>query len=160
MNFTLRVMAAGDLDAVMELAAGSLEGPRWTRHDYEKILLHTPGDVLVRYALVALAGSALAGFAAVTWLREEPAAEIEGIVVEPAYRCQGIGTALVAACMAWAAGTGAAALRLEARASNVAALALYRRHGFSPVGLRKAYYAAPVEDALVLEAPLLPPSPL
>jgi [ribosomal protein S18]-alanine N-acetyltransferase len=36
------------------------------------------------------------------------------------------------------------------RASNVEAQALYRRFGFAPVGVRKAYYTHPVEDALVM----------
>jgi ribosomal-protein-alanine N-acetyltransferase len=40
------------------------------------------------------------------------------------------------------------------RSSNAAAIALYRRHGFSQAGIRRAYYSAPVEDALLLQAPL------
>jgi ribosomal-protein-alanine N-acetyltransferase len=45
---------------------------------------------------------------------------------------------------------GAAEVFLEVRDSNVAALDLYRRAGFRPVGLRAKYYRNPVEDALVL----------
>ena len=71
-----------------------------------------------------------------------------------------IGAALIGSCMAWAAGVGASAIRLEVRASNVAALALYRRLGFSTAGVRRAYYSAPVEDALLLQAPLVSQSPL
>ena len=76
------------------------------------------------------------------------------------YRRQGIGSALIAACMAWAANVGASSLRVEVRASNAAAIALYRRHGFSQVGIRCAYYSAPAEDALLLQAPLFPPAPV
>jgi [ribosomal protein S18]-alanine N-acetyltransferase len=43
---------------------------------------------------------------------------------------------------------------LEVRASNDAALVLYHRHGFNAVGVRPAYYSAPIEDALLLEAAL------
>ena len=91
-----------------------------------------------RCGLVALSGARLTGFAAASWLRDEAAAEVEGLVVEREHRRQGIGAALISACMAWAAGAGASAIRLEVRASNVAALALYSRLGFSTAGVRRA----------------------
>jgi ribosomal-protein-alanine N-acetyltransferase len=56
--------------------------------------------------------------------------------------------------MLWAASAGASAFRLEVRASNLAALGLYRGHGFSTTGVRPGYYSAPDEDALLLEAAL------
>ena len=82
--------------------------------------------------------------------------EVEGWVVGRVCRRQGVGSALIAACLTWAAKAGASKVRLEVRASNTAAHALYRRHGFLPAGVRRAYYSAPVEDALVLQATLLP----
>ncbi len=106
--------------------------------------------------MVADSGGKVAGFAVVSWLRQEAAAEVEGLFVELNCRRQGVGSALIAACMAWAAKAGASTVRLEVRASNTAAHALYRRYGFSTAGVRHAYYSAPVEDALVLQAPLLP----
>jgi ribosomal-protein-alanine N-acetyltransferase len=105
--------------------------------------------------LVADSGGKVAGFAVASWLRQEVVAEVEGLFVEMDCRRQGVGSALVAACMAWAAKAGASKVRLEVRASNTAAHALYRRYGFSTAGVRRAYYSAPVEDALVLQAPLL-----
>ena len=47
---------------------------------------------------------------------------------------------------------GSDSITLEVRASNKAALALYRRFGFAPSGVRKDYYKDPTEDALVLWA--------
>jgi [ribosomal protein S18]-alanine N-acetyltransferase len=149
----IRAMAAEDLDGVLVLAADS-EAPRWTRSDYERILHAEPSDPLQRCALVALASGNLAGFAVATWLQQEPSAELEGVFVDRDYRRQGIGGALVAACQAWAASTGATTVRLEVRASNAAALALYRMHGFSTTGIRPAYYSVPLEDAVLLEAPV------
>ena len=153
MSSLIRAMAAEDLDRVVVLAADS-EAPRWTRSDYERILFAEPSDPLQRCSLVALAGGNLAGFAVATWLQQEPSAELEGVFVDRVYRRQGIGGALVAACLAWAAGTGATTIRLEVRASNAAALALYRRHGFATIGVRPAYYSVPLEDAVLLEAPV------
>jgi [ribosomal protein S18]-alanine N-acetyltransferase len=155
-SFRLRAMAERDLDDVLALVDASVEAPRWTRRDYELILLSAPSDPLARCGMVALSGARLAGFALITWLRLETAAEIEGLVVDRDNRRHGIGAALTGACMAWAASIGAATVRLEVRSSNAAAIALYHRHGFSPVGRRRAYYSDPVEDALLFEAELLP----
>jgi [ribosomal protein S18]-alanine N-acetyltransferase len=152
-SFLIRALAAEDLDRVLALAAGS-EGPRWTRSDYEGILLTEPSDPLQRCGLVALSDSYLSGFALTSWLRPETSAELEGVFVDRGYRRQGVGSALVAACIAWAANAGATTVRLEVRASNAPALALYHRYGFSTTGVRRAYYSVPVEDALLLEAPV------
>ena len=51
-------------------------------------------------------------------------------------------------------GGGARAAYLEVRASNGVALALYARFGFREVGRRRGYYRRPVEDAVVMRAPL------
>ena len=114
---------------------------------------HMPPTALTRRSVVALSDNNLAGFAVASCLCMEPA-EIEGLVVDERYRRRGIGSALILACKDWAAAAGALNIRLEVRASNAAALALYQRHGFSPVGHRRAYYSAPVEDAVLLQAPL------
>jgi ribosomal-protein-alanine N-acetyltransferase len=140
---------------VLVLAAESFDAPHWNRRDYEQILLAGPSNPLLRCGLVADNGGLVAGFAVVSWLRQEAAAEVEGLFVEENCRRQGVGSALIGACMAWAAKAGASRVRLEVRASNTAAHALYRRYGFSTAGVRRAYYSAPVEDALVLQAPLL-----
>jgi ribosomal-protein-alanine N-acetyltransferase len=155
-SFVVRNLAAQDLDDVLVLAAESLEAPHWNRRDYEQILLAQPSDPLLRCGLVADSEGKVAGFAVASWLRHEAVAEVEGLFVELDCRRQGVGSALIAACMAWAVKAGASKVRLEVRASNTAAHALYRRHGFSTAGVRRAYYSAPVEDALVLQAPLLP----
>jgi ribosomal-protein-alanine N-acetyltransferase len=155
-SLLVRNLAAQDLDEVLVLAAESLEAPHWNRRDYEQILLAQPSDPLLRCGLVADSGGKVAGFAVASWLRQEAVAEVEGLFVDLDYRRQGVGSALIAACMTWAAKAGASKVRLEVRASNTAAHALYRRHGFSPAGVRRAYYSSPVEDALVLQAPLLP----
>ena len=152
MSFRIRVMSREDLDRVLELAGETVEAPRWTRHDYEQILQAPADGPVMRSAWVALSDRPV-GFAAASWLRGEIAAELETVVIEQRYRRQGIATALVADCRQWAAREGASMVRLEVRASNAAALALYQRCGFSTVGVRRAYYSAPVEDALLLQVP-------
>ena len=151
MTFQIRAMAPPDLDRVLLLASASEEAPRWTRTDYERILLTGPSDLLVRCGLVAVSGANLVAFAVASWLRPEPTAELEALFVERPYRRQGIGSGLIGACIGWAAKAGASSVRLEVRASNISALALYHRHGFSAAGVRRAYYSAPVEDAVLLQ---------
>lgn len=43
---------------------------------------------------------------------------------------------------------------LEVRKSNESAINLYKKFGFEEVGLRKAYYDKPVEDALLMKLEL------
>lgn len=146
-------MEAQDIDRVLALTGRSVEAPHWSRGDYEQLLAAQEAP-FVRCAVVALCESALAGFVVASWVRQEIEAEVEGLLVDEDYRRRGIGSALIEASMAWAAGAGAAAIRLEVRASNTAGLNLYHRHGFRAVGARRAYYSAPVEDAVLLQAPL------
>jgi [ribosomal protein S18]-alanine N-acetyltransferase len=152
-SLQIRPMQQGDIDRVLEVAAESVEAPGWARAVYEKLLTATPDGVLRASAWVAEREDQVVGFAVARWLAGEPAAEIESLAVAQRYRRQNIGTTLVKRCMSWAACAGAIAVRLEVRQSNAAAQALYRALGFAVAGVRRAYYAAPVEDACVLEAP-------
>ena len=147
----IRPMAQQDVDPLLLLAAQSPESPQWPRANYEQILAAGSADLL-RCCWVAMRGEEMLGFAVTSWLRGESAAEVESLAVDFACRRQGIGSALIGVCMSWAANAGASTIRLEVRASNVAALALYRRRGFLPAGVRREYYASPVEDALLLQA--------
>jgi ribosomal-protein-alanine N-acetyltransferase len=71
------------------------------------------------------------------------------VVVSPAQRRRGGGGALVEAALAAARAAGVAVVHLEVRAGNVAALALYARHGFLAVGRRPRYYEGR-EDAVLM----------
>lgn len=80
--------------------------------------------------------------------------QITNIAVHPACRGQGYGTAILTALIRYARSAHLNSISLEVRPSNRAALALYRRAGFSEVGRRKHFYTKPVEDALILELKL------
>jgi [ribosomal protein S18]-alanine N-acetyltransferase len=153
-SFRIRRLERSDIDLVLELAQKSSEAPRWTRRNYEQVLLDTGAPFLARHGLVAVCEGKLVGFAVASWLPQEPAAELEGLFVEQTLRRRGIGASLLRGCMSWAASAGASAIRLEVRASNGGALAVYRGNGFSTTGVRPGYYSAPEEDALLLEAAL------
>lgn len=74
---------------------------------------------------------------------------IDNVAVRPEYRRQGVAGALLGAFERFAQ-AHLAFLTLEVRASNVPAIALYERHGFVRAGLRKNYYTAPREDAVIM----------
>jgi GNAT superfamily N-acetyltransferase len=63
-----------------------------------------------------------------------PRLELVGMFVEPAARGRGVGAALVETVCAWVRDRGVARLYLWVTSTNQAALALYRRSGFSPTG--------------------------
>ena len=75
---------------------------------------------------------------------------IANVAVDPAYRRQGIGDRLIERLTEIAAERGLSFMTLEVRAGNRPAIALYEKHGFVPVGLRRNYYTQPREDALLM----------
>ena len=70
-------------------------------------------------------------------------AEVLTIVVDPAYRRQGLGASLLDANVALLARYGVKALFLEVGENNVAARKLYAKLGFTEVGRRQGYYRTP-----------------
>ena len=77
-------------------------------------------------------------------------ARLYSIAVAGAARGHGLGAHLLAACEQAAGDAGAQRMRLEVRAGNHAAIALYKRAGYRQTGRRAAYYADG-EDALNFE---------
>ena len=75
---------------------------------------------------------------------------ITNVAVSPACRRQGIGRALVRALVSHARSQGLTFVTLEARASNAPAIALYESAGFRRVGVRRNFYTAPIEDAVLM----------
>ena len=75
---------------------------------------------------------------------------ITNVAVSPDCRRQGVGRALIAALTAAARTQRLAFVTLEVRASNAPAIALYEGAGFVRVGVRKNFYAAPTEDAVLM----------
>lgn len=75
---------------------------------------------------------------------------ISNVAVDKQCRRQGIADALIEALTRKARELELAFLTLEVRAGNEAAIGLYEKHGFVPVGRRKNYYEQPREDALLM----------
>ena len=77
---------------------------------------------------------------------------VNNIAVDPAWQGRGLGVAILVDLVRVALARGARHLTLEVRVGNEPALALYRRFGLAPVGVRRNYYPETGEDALVMWA--------
>ena len=82
--------------------------------------------------------------------------EILNLAVAPERRRQGLAEAMLVSLLEALGQREVTEVFLEVRASNAAALALYRQHRFEPVGRRPDYYRRPREDALILRRALEP----
>ncbi len=82
-------------------------------------------------------------------------AHIVVIASRPSERGRGVGELLMIATIAEAMSKGAMNATLEVRKSNNVARSLYRKYGFSDVGMRHRYYADNREDAVIMSTPVL-----
>ena len=78
-----------------------------------------------------------------------PLGHVKDIAVRPAYRREGVASALLARAIAVIGETGAGSIKLEVRAGNDGARQLYRRFGFEHRKTIPNYYSNG-EDALVM----------
>ncbi|WP_028479294.1 ribosomal protein S18-alanine N-acetyltransferase [Nocardia sp. CNY236] len=96
------------------------------------------------------------GYAGIALLgdRAHPEAEVHTIGVDPSCHRAGIGTLLLEALLVEADRRGGPVF-LEVRTDNEPAIALYTKHGFHIIGLRKNYYHPSGADAYTMRRPAL-----
>ncbi|EGP65936.1 ribosomal-protein-alanine acetyltransferase [Streptococcus sp. oral taxon 056 str. F0418] len=97
----------------------------------------------VNSCMLAEDGEQLVGF--LVWQETDFEAEVLQIAVLPSYQGQKIATALFDFLPA------DKEIFLEVRVSNKPALLFYKKEKFEEIARRKAYYHAPVEDAIVMK---------
>ena len=144
----VRRMQPEDLDRVMGIAAATHHAAGWPRQAYEKAL--DPDAKPRRVALVAeeQQSGAQAGFAVASVTA--PEAELESIATALAHQRRGVARELFSALKSELRHQGVREVMLEVRAGNKAAQGFYRFLGFAEEGRRPAYYADPVEDAILM----------
>ena len=143
----LRPLDLRDIEDVLAIQATCPEIAQWTMWDYDRVARGEMAGWVDE-----LDGGQIAGF--IVARRVASDLEILNFAVRPGARRQGIGGALLGETLNWAKAFHAEKAFLEVRASNLAALRFYERHGFEVTGRRPRYYTAPIEDALVLSASL------
>lgn len=135
-------MVAADLGAVSEIERTTLTP--WSLDSLRQELAVREGRCFVALDT----GQRIVGWYACR--RVCPEAELLKITVVEQERKQGIGSILLQHLLADLQGQSFKALYLEVRAQNKPAIALYNSHGFYKVGMRRAYYSEPQDDALLL----------
>ena len=100
------------------------------------------------FLIAEAADGELLGYAGMMYVLDE--GYISNIAVSPKARRQGIAGALIEELLRRAGGMRLRFVTLEVRESNTAAISLYTKYRFLPVGRRKEYYTKPKEDALLM----------
>ena len=98
--------------------------------------------------LAAEDGGVTVGFAIMKTYKNE--GEIYNIAVSGDHRRRGVGDALMARLLSEAAKRGVDTVFLDVRESNSPARALYKKYGFYDLNIRRGYYDAPKEDAVIM----------
>lgn len=140
---SVRLAGPGDCADLAALCASAFERP-FGIEDFSRLI--SAGEGFAVCADAPSLGYCLARIAV-------DEAEVLSIAVAGAARGQGLGRALLGACLEEAKARGAARMFLEVAADNPPALALYRRMGFETCGRRPKYYprrTGEAADALVL----------
>jgi [ribosomal protein S18]-alanine N-acetyltransferase len=142
---TLRTMTPADLDAVLVLERSLFGEEAWSIQMLEGELAEQPRS---RYYLVADDDGVITGYAGLLVAANQ--ADVVTLAVAAGQWGQGVGSALLEALLAEAVRRGCTEVFLEVRTDNTRAQRLYRRYGFSQIGIRKGYYQPSGADALVM----------
>lgn len=144
---SVRPMLETDLPRVHQIELASYDYP-WSlgnfmdslRAGYSMWVREANGEVIGYYAMMLVLDEAY----------------LLNFTIAPSWRRHGLGRNLLEHCLACACGHRARDLFLEVRASNHAAIGLYRAHGFVDLAMRRGYYPAREgrEDAIVMRLEL------
>jgi [ribosomal protein S18]-alanine N-acetyltransferase len=141
----LAPMHLAQIDAVLAIEVDAYTFP-WSRGNFvDSLVAGYPADVLC-----ADGGELLGYYVAMIGSQEM---HLLNLTVARAHQRRGFGRLMLEAVIERAHSAGVHALWLEVRTSNQQARALYQSFGFDVVGVRRAYYPAPLgqrEDAAVM----------
>ena len=143
MKYDIIPMTADHLDQVAEIEQICFSDP-WSRRMLSE---HLENECAATLVALSENGTVL-GYAGLLVVLDE--GYITNVAVRPEYRRQGIAGELLRVFHRFAEGNKMAFLTLEVRDSNASARALYAKHGFKEVGVRKNYYDHPKEDAIIM----------
>lgn len=139
----VRAATVADLATVSAIEAAAFSDP-WSPEAFEALL----GKPQVAWTVAVTSDGTVVGYCILLLAGVE--GDVANIATASGWRGRGVAHLLLAEACRTARQRGGEALFLEVREGNAPARALYARHGFLPVGRRRAYYRDPVEDALVL----------
>ncbi len=135
MRIKFELMDESHIDGVLEIEKKCFPDEPWTRGMFESELENMISAFLVGVdedvgAVVCFGGM---------WLIADMA-EITNIAVDPNHRRLGIGEKTLSLLCGICRERGVSRINLEVRDGNEAAMGLYKKFGFEPVGRRAKYY--------------------
>lgn len=140
---TLREALRSDIEGIYEIELACFSTP------WSKEALLDDLEVEDKLYLVAEAEDGkIIGYAG-SWLVLDEG-QITNIAIHPEHRRAGYGSKMTRKLTQMLRKQGMKHIFLEVRVSNIAAQAMYRRLGFTAVGVRKQFYSDPVEDGLIM----------
>ncbi len=138
----VELMQKKHLPQVAALEAAAFSDP-WSEKAFELLL----GSEAVGVVACNEEGDVKA-FGSMLWAPDE--GQIINIAVCSDCRRQGLGNLVLESLITLAKEKECKLLSLEVRVSNIGAIALYEKHGFTVAGRRKNFYTNPREDAFVM----------
>jgi ribosomal-protein-alanine N-acetyltransferase len=149
----LRPMGRGDVAAVAAMEEVLFGAEAWSP---ELLATEVTTDPVSRYYIVADDDGVITGYGGLLAQRGGQADVLTLAVAEHRWG-EGIGSALLDGLLTEAARRGCTEIFLEVRVDNDRAQRLYRRRGFTDIGLRRGYYQPSGTDALVMRLIQEPP---
>lgn len=138
----LRPMQREDVARVMEIERQCFPTP-WHESAYLTEIANRSA-----YYVVACTATEIVGYAGMWIITDE--AHITTLGVARSQRGQKIGEQLLLGLLDEARRRSARRATLEVRRGNTVAQSLYRKYGFAPAAIRRAYYTDNDEDAVVM----------
>jgi ribosomal-protein-alanine acetyltransferase len=136
MTAVLRPAQGSDVDALEAIEAEVFSADRIARRSFQRFLASPSADLIV-----ADVDGRILGYCCILSRKGLDSGRLYSIATLPGHEGAGMGRRLLGAAEAAAAARGLATLRLEVRADNARAIALYERSGYRRAGRRDDYYA-------------------
>ena len=143
MEYAIRDVGPDDIPQIVEVEKRCFSLP-WTAEQLAAQIKNAQHEFI---AAISPDGTVL-GYVGMMYVLDE--GYISNVATDLPWRRQGIADALIGRLCAICEGLRLSFVSLEVRAGNALAVALYEKHGFAPVGLRKNYYERPREDAVIM----------
>ena len=143
MEYAIRDVGPDDIPQIVEVDKRCFSLP-WTAEQLAAQIKDAQHEFI---AAISPDGTVL-GYVGMMYVLDE--GYISNVATDLPWRRQGIADALIGRLCAICEGLRLSFVSLEVRAGNAPAVALYEKHGFAPVGLRKNYYERPREDAVIM----------